>query len=186
MKTQGLIRASSTAAFAVRSGGFTLIELLVTISIAAIMVAVALPSFTGFTLDNRLASQSNDFVLALTYAKSEAINRGLTVTVCSRSTDTACAGSTTWDNGWLVFVDNNGDGTVNGTDLLLQVRAPLEGGNTLRAGARKRVTFQDTGFSMGFNDTFRLCDSRGAASGKSIVVSMQGRASTSTGVTGCP
>jgi len=177
----------SLAAHALRSGGFTLIELLVTLSIAAIMLTLAIPSFRDIILDNRLASQTNDLVLALTYAKSEAINRSLPVTVCSRSTDTACAGSTTWDTGWLVFVENiPSNGTVDPGELILQVRAPLEGGNTLRAGARQRVTFQNTGFSMGFNDTFRLCDSRGTANGTKIVVSQQGRFTTSPGVATCP
>jgi type IV fimbrial biogenesis protein FimT len=184
MKTQDFIRDSS-AAFALRSGGFTLIELLVTVSIAAIMLTIAIPSFREFLLNNRLASQTNALVLALAYAKSEAITRGLPVTVCSRSTDTACAGSTNWDTGWLVFVDNDGSGAVNGTDLILQVRAPLEGGNTLRAGARQQVTFQNTGLSTSA-DTLSLCDGRGAASGKRIIVSMVGRVSTQTGGGTCP
>jgi type IV fimbrial biogenesis protein FimT len=167
--------------------GFTMIELLVTLSIAAIMMTIAVPSFRDFLLNNRMTSQTNDFVLALASAKSEAVKRGVFVTVCSRATNATCAGSTTWDSGWLVFADNNGDGLVTaGTDVVLQVREALEGNNTLRAGARQRVTFQNTGFSSGFNDTFRLCDSRGTADGRSITVSMQGRVTSATGTTACP
>lgn len=166
--------------------GFTLIELLVTLSIAAIMLTIAVPNFRNFLLNTRISSQTNDFVLALASAKSEAVKRGVTVTVCSRATDATCAASTTWDSGWLVFVDNNGGGTVDGADVVLQVRAPLEGSNTLRAGIRQRVTFQNTGFSSGFNDTFRLCDSRGTTSARNITVSMQGRVTSATGAASCP
>lgn len=159
-----------------RTGGFTLIELLVTLSIAVILMTLAVPSFLDFIRNNRLTAQANDLVLAFAYAKSEAVKRGVRVTVCSRATNTTCAGSTTWDDGWLVFVDNDGGGTINGADEVLQVRETLDGGNTLRAGARQRVTFQTSGFNPGFNDTFRLCDTRGLQDAYGIVLNAQGRA----------
>lgn len=166
--------------------GVTLIELLVTLSIAAVVLTLAIPNFRDFLLNSRLTSQTNEFVLALASAKSEAVKRGTLVTVCSRATDTSCAGSTTWDTGWLVFVDGDVAGTVDGTDIVLQVYSTLEGNNTLRAGARQRVTFQNTGFSSGFNDTFRLCDARGTATARSIVVSQQGRVTSAIGTLACP
>lgn len=154
--------------------GFTLIELLVTIAIAAIVLTVAVPNFITFVQNNRLTAQANDLVTALNYARSEAIKRGVRVTVCSRSTDTACAGANDWSTGWLVFVDADGDGTVGGAQVL-QVRQPIESGNTLTsAAAFQRVTYQNTGFS-GFAGTLRLCDERGTASARAIVVSPQGR-----------
>lgn len=161
-------------------GGFTLIELLVTISIAVVLMTIAIPSFTDFLRNNRLAGQSNDLVLAFAYAKSEAVKRGVRVTVCSRATDASCAGSTTWDNGWLVFVDNDGGGTVNGADVVLQARPPLEGGNTMRTDSVFRATFQNTGFSNGFANTFTLCDSREEPEAISVILSNQGRARLGT------
>jgi type IV fimbrial biogenesis protein FimT len=144
-----------------RQRGFTMIELLVTLSIAAIMLTIAVPSFRDFVQNSRMTSQTNDFVLALASARSEAVKRGLFVTVCSRATNTTCAGSTTWDDGWLVFVDNNGDGAVTvGTDVVLQVREKLEGNNTFSAAARANVMFRSTGYPTA-TDTFTLNDSSG-------------------------
>lgn len=170
----------------VATRGFTLIELLVTLSIAAILLAVAVPNFITFVQNNRLASQANDLVTMLNYARSEAVKRNRSITVCSSTTGTSCAGSTTWDGGLIVFADNDGDGAVDVGEDVLQVRQALESGNTLRAGAQTRITYQANGFSTGFNDTFRLCDTRGTASGRAITVSMQGRVSTSTGTASCP
>lgn len=159
--------------------GFTLIELMVTLSVAAILLTVAVPNFIMFTQNGRLASQSNELVTILNYARSEAVKGGQRVTVCSRATDTSCSGATNWDNGFLVFVDPNGSGTVDVGEVPLQVRPAMDGNNTLRSG-QARITFQANGFSTGFNDTFRLCDERGTASARAIVISPQGRTRTNS------
>ena len=159
--------------------GFTLVELMVTLSIAAILLTVAVPNFIIFLQNSRLASQSNDLATILNYARSEAVKGAQRVTVCSRATDTSCSGATNWDNGFLVFVDPNGNGTVDAGEVPLQVRQAMDGDNTLRSG-RARITFQANGFSTGFNDTFRLCDARGTASARAIVISNQGRTRTNS------
>ena len=172
--------------------GFTLIELLVTMVILAIVLSIAVPSFITLVQNSRLVGQTNDLVTSLNYARSEAIKRGVRVSVCSRLDNTTCSGATVfnWDTGWLVFVNPNNSAVAN-AGTVIQVRQPLENGNPLRTdtaggtGGLQHVTYQNSGFS-GNADTFRLCDSRGTASGRAIVVSLQGRVSTSTGTTACP
>ncbi|WP_295580407.1 GspH/FimT family pseudopilin [uncultured Lamprocystis sp.] len=175
-----------------RASGFTLVEIMVVLTIAVILLAVAVPSFQSLVRNGRRAALTNEFVLALTFAKSEAVKRGVPVTVCSRATNTTCTtgDGATWDNGWLIFVDNDHDGIVDDADtppdLVLRAFPALPDGSTLRGGARKRVTFHGTGFSKGFTDTFRLCDPRGTTEGKAIVLSNQGRVRTTSGTTLCP
>lgn len=167
--------------------GFTLIELLVTIVILAILLSIAVPNFITFVQNSRLVGQTNDLITSLNYARSEAIKRGVRVSVCSRLDNTTCSGAAVfnWDAGWLVFVNPNNNAVADAGEIVLQVRQPLENGNTLRTAGIQRVTYQNSGFS-GNPDTFRLCDSRGATSGRAIAVSFQGRVSTSTGTTACP
>lgn len=55
--------------------GFTLIELMITISIAAILLAVGVPSMRDMIQQNRLTGNVNEFVAANMLARSEAIKR---------------------------------------------------------------------------------------------------------------
>lgn len=168
------------------SKGFTLIELMVTLAVLAILLTVAVPGLAMFVQNNRLAAQANDLVTALAYARSEAVSRAVRVAVCGRQDDLNCTGSGIWDGGFLVFVDADGNGAPDGAGDILRVRAPMEGANTLRSN-RAVVTFQPSGFSTGSNATVNLCDTRGDANGRAIILNNQGRvrvAAVTAG--GCP
>lgn len=60
-------------------GGVTLIELVVTISILAVLVSLAIPSFIEFLKNNRVNSQTNELVALINLAKNEAIRRHLSI-----------------------------------------------------------------------------------------------------------
>lgn len=163
--------------------GFTLIELLVTLSVASILLSVAVPSYRTFVQDSLLITQSNSFASTIALAKSEAIKRSSRVTICPSTNGTSCTGGTVWSNGWLVFADANGDGVVDATEQIIQVNMALSGGNTLTV--RNRITFTADGFSNGFNGTFSLCDSRGATYSRALVLNNQGRLRFETGTGAC-
>lgn len=78
--------------------GFTLIELLVTIALAAILMAVAAPSFTSFQRNAELTSFANSMVAGINAARGEAMKRGRYAMVVP-------ADDTNWSSGWKVFVD---------------------------------------------------------------------------------
>jgi type IV fimbrial biogenesis protein FimT len=113
-----------------RSTGFTLLELMTAVTILGILLAIGVPSFTETMNANRLTSNTNAMVTALTVARSEASKRGIAVTVCaSNLLQTACSGSASWNDGWIVFTDDIGTaGTVDGGDEVLQAfPAPVTG-----------------------------------------------------------
>lgn len=82
---------------------FTLIELMITVSIAAIVLAIAIPSFNIQILNHRSIALGEELATSMNYARSEAVKRGTRVSVCASNNGTACIG--TWTDGWIVFVD---------------------------------------------------------------------------------
>jgi len=139
------------------ASGVTLIELLVTIAIIAIVVVFGIPSYRSVTTANRMATEINSLTGDLQYARAEAIKEGQPVTVCVSTTGTRCAGSNTWQSGWIVFSDANGNKTVNtgGTnpDTVLRYQQAFSGSDTLlgtatgTSGGLVAVTFNRVGFS---------------------------------------
>ncbi len=66
-------------------GGFTLVELMVTIFVAAILMAIAVPSFKHIIASSRLTTVSNSLVDALNTARMEAIKRNSDTQFCANA-----------------------------------------------------------------------------------------------------
>lgn len=103
-----------------RTAGFTLIELMVTIAIVAILLAVALPSFQGSMRSNRVATSTNELISTIALASSAA-RKGRGAILCATATGTSCG--TDWNQGWLVWVDTNGDGALSADETVRHIQA---------------------------------------------------------------
>ena len=96
--------------------GLTMIELLVTVSIVAILATMATPSLREMMENSRLTALNNQMVSSINYVRGESIKRSFPVTMCVRdSAGSGCATSGSFENGWIVFVDCNGNNAVDAT-----------------------------------------------------------------------
>lgn len=97
--------------------GFTLVELMVTLSVLAILAAVALPSFQDTIRLNRVSTESNELIAALNLARAEAIKTRSLAELCASANGTACGAD--WSQGWMVWSDINRNGTLDaGTEVV--------------------------------------------------------------------
>ena len=111
-----------------KHSGFTLIELMITLAIVGILLTVGVPSLKTFMQGNQLIASSNELVSALHIARSEAIKLNSRVSICESSNGISCSNTGSWKNGWIVFVDFDGNlvnigspcAAIN-TDCLLRV-----------------------------------------------------------------
>ena len=125
--------------------GVTLIELMVALIVAAILLGVGMPSFVDFIRDNQTVSETNKLIRDLNYARSEAVQRGITVSLCRSNTGTGCT-ATNWQDGWIVFTDENDNRAVDGADEVLQVSDGLDANFTLPvANVNNGLTFNPDG-----------------------------------------
>ena len=138
--------------------GFTLIELLITVTLAGLLLTLALPNFTDLIAKYRLITATNEFITSLNFARSEAIKRGQPVVVKKTNTQ--------WEEGWQVFVDIDrsteaAQNSIDPTDVLLRVYAALPLGYTLRGNYffTSFIGFQPDGGASALG-SFALCDNR--------------------------
>lgn len=183
--------------------GFTLIELMITVVVLAILLAIGVPSFREFYLNNRITSQINMLHSHLLLARSEAVKRNRLTQVCGMAAGSIACADRDWSQGWVVFVDRDGDGlptldsptgcaqqsladAQNGDDCILVTSGPLEADLSLTAGTGIDGVLSFSGFGNarcreGFLDEcyFTLCDSRGPEKALALVVGRTGHAQSS-------
>jgi type IV fimbrial biogenesis protein FimT len=174
--------------------GVTLVELIITIAVAAILLSLATPGLRSFIASNSVAGLTNELTAALNLARSEAIKRGKTVTICKSSNVTAAvttsapacdsSATATWPDGWLVFLDAGTRGTRDGSeDTILKIGQPSTRG-AIQTGAdlARYVSFFPDGTTTADGTqaarTLTICK---APSQRTIVVSRTGQIKTAKG-----
>ncbi|MDR2164085.1 MAG: GspH/FimT family pseudopilin [Zoogloeaceae bacterium] len=158
--------------------GFTLLELMVTVSIAAILLAITVPSFSKFVDRNRVRSAADNLVTSLAAARSEAILRARKVSVCANTNKPS---DDFFASGWhIVEADNCGTAAPAGTASSLQVFAAIPEVSVSLAQSSSSAT-PATNWQFVFRrdgttgDSKNLLVAPGKAWGRKIEVSSMGR-----------
>lgn len=168
--------------------GFTLIELMVTITIATILMMVAVPSFVQFRRNTGLSDAVSGFITSANTARANAMKQGRNTFLVP--TDNALG----WKSGWLVFADADWDGAYTaGTDELVSsheavpddVVITTQAGDTLGS---KYLMFNGSGYPRMKNGSIASGNMvmNTADRSSTILIHVGGRVrSCKTGSTGC-
>jgi type IV fimbrial biogenesis protein FimT len=143
--------------------GHTLVELLATLGLIAVLATAAAPSFTSWLLDIRRDSALTASLHAVHAARQLAAVRGESITLCGSRDGMRCTGLTDWSQGLLIAAQ---DGRA-------RRGLTVPGASRLRAN-RVEVRFE-AGTGHATPATLSICDRRGAASARTVIVSRSGR-----------
>jgi len=163
-----------------RNHGFTLIELMITLMVMGVVIFIAVPNFADLIRNNRITTSSNELVIAMQIARSEAVKRSDEVTVCARASDgsQSCSGDAdTWAQGWLVWHDADNDNSVDDGEVV-RSWSPLSDDLQVDAG-NASIAFDSQGFSTGAGTSNYTLEPDGCPTGED-------RMTVSVGPTGRP
>lgn len=157
-----------------RRRGFTLFELLVTVAVAALLLALAVPSFDAIVARQRQSAEINALFHAVHRARKESIMRRRVVSICPSPDGERCEPGRDWSDGWIVFENRDRDeppAVDDGEPVL----------HRHRVGPQIRLTANRRGFTLrstvqrATNGTLVACDAEGRIPAKALVVSWTGR-----------
>src|SRR3546814_6758275 len=84
-----------------RAAGLTVLELLITLTVASVLTSIAIPSYQRINAQNRLATSTNQLLIAMVSARQAAVTRNAAVTFCAGNPDDGCDGD--WSaHQWIV------------------------------------------------------------------------------------
>ncbi len=160
--------------------GFTLYELLITLLIVGVILTLGVPNLSDFMANSRLTGAANDLHASFQLARSEAALAKTNITICASpnpfDAGANCGGN--WNQGFIVFVDDNGDINRGGADeTVLRAHGPLDN-EIILAVANNATYFSYASTGLGRGDVggapalsqVVFCDNRGnvtAAGGNS-------------------
>lgn len=156
-----------------RNDGMTMTEVLTTLALALLVTGIGVPAFRSVVADARLTAAVNDLITSVHLARSTAIRRNDQVVICPAGS-TPCGADAQWQKGWVIFVnrDRLRPPRLDDDEPVIQRHGPLsqlELSSNRNFYAFHRIGLRST------NGTLTLCDRRGAARARAVIVSYTGR-----------
>jgi type IV fimbrial biogenesis protein FimT len=144
----------------------TLIELVVGLALVALLAGLAAPQFNAAARAAAVRAATFELLAGLQQARAQSIVEARPAALCPVDRHGACAAAGVAAQAWRSVLESDGDPPI--------ARADLPAGVLVRS-SRSPLRFWPTTFAAS-TATLTLCDARGIAAPRAIVVSQSGRA----------
>jgi type IV fimbrial biogenesis protein FimT len=111
--------------------GFTFIEVMIALVVFGVLLTTALPAYRDWIAAQQLANHAHFIADTFDLARSEAIKHGYRVNVCKTRDRRRCADVGGWEQGWILFVDEDRSGQVDDDTIVLHREGPAGNGITM-------------------------------------------------------
>jgi Tfp pilus assembly protein FimT len=146
--------------------GHTLTELMAILGIAAVLAATAVPLFSTLLLDSRMNAVVATTMHAVNLARQFSATRGETIRLCGSANQRECSGAMDWSAGLLL---------TNDVGLFRQGLGFAGGRGTPRLRSNRATLSFEAGSGYSTPATLVVCDRRGAAAARAVILSRTGR-----------
>lgn len=145
---------------------------------AGILIALAAPALSNFTVKMRVDNEIGDLNRTLLAARNHAVSTGQNVTVCALNSSSACTSD--WHKELSVFIDNDNDKVydVGDNDSIVLIKNPINDTDSLTNNKdREGLTYTPEGVfsSQADNSSFFYCPKGYDKYARGIIISQSGR-----------
>jgi type IV fimbrial biogenesis protein FimT len=176
---------------AITARGFGMLGLLVALILATILIAVAVPAYGDWIATTEIMNEAQHLAGSMNRARAAAINGGFRVNLCQTDGSRKCLPEGSWERGWMLFMDRNGDGERDDDEPVLWVEEAAAPGVTMVANGpiKHYVSYTSYGHARTLSGalqmgTFTVC--RQGKKGVDVVLAHSGRVRIAKTSTICP
>lgn len=159
--------------------GVTLVEFMVALLVVGVLAGLAIPSFRSMLVRRQVDLAVGILLTDFSFARSEAIKRGHSVTICQSASGQDCDASPgSWHQGWIVFDNPQGLDTV-GTHTILRRQGRVEGitalAHEIPARTERYIHYRPSGIAPGYDNRFIVTADATLTGGARLVCLKLGR-----------
>lgn len=158
--------------------GLTLAELITSVAVLGIITSLAAPALDDIRAKNAMVSSTNLFLSQLQYARSTAVAREKSITLCPTPDNLQCSSDfKSWGGGYLIFEDSNKNQRRDAGEPVVSIQENADSAITIASSSehRNRITFLSLGRAWFSNTTVRFCHQQQPGLNRAIVISNNGR-----------
>ena len=174
-----------------------MLELMATLLLAVIVMGLGVPSMMNMIRSASLIAISNEVVVDIQFARSEAIKLNTPVTVCAaNASSSGCINGTDWTGGWIVFGESlTVNGAVDAGETIFRTHTgagqdSMKINMTAATNLTNALVFLGNGFpvspgGLSPSGTLQICDDGDPEFSRNIVINKTGRIESTGEATSC-